>query len=62
MNFVCAIATIASITGIVYLLNPEFNQFVDTEVTPPIASWSGQKLPTWEKVKESFQQGFEEER
>ncbi|HEY9695911.1 MAG TPA: hypothetical protein V6D10_01380 [Trichocoleus sp.] len=59
-NFICALVTVCSITGIAYFLNGDFKTVVDKEVSPPIASWSSQHLPSWESMKQSFQQGYQE--
>lgn len=60
MNFTCAVVTVCSIVGIVYLLNGDFKTAVDKDITPPIASWSARHLPTWESMKQSFERGYQE--
>jgi hypothetical protein len=59
-DIVCALAILACGGGLLYLLNPDFEQFITTEIQPGAAAWSEKNLPTWEEMKQQFMEGYKD--
>jgi hypothetical protein len=58
-DMVCALVIVGCGAGLLYLLNPDFEHFVATEIQPSAAAWSKKHLLTWEEVKQQFMEGYQ---
>jgi hypothetical protein len=56
---VCALVIVGCGAGLLYLLNPDFEYFVTTEIQPSAAAWGEKNLPTWQEVKQQFMEGYQ---
>jgi hypothetical protein len=54
----CAVIILMSVGGFLYLLNPDFQHFVQTEIQPSAGEWTANNLPTWKAVKAKFMEGY----
>jgi hypothetical protein len=55
----CALIIFISGGGLLYLLNPDFQHFVATEIQPEANVWSNKNIPTWASMKTQFMEGYQ---
>jgi hypothetical protein len=57
-DITCALIVLICGSGLLYLLNPDFQHFVATEIQPEASVWSNKNIPTWASMKTQFMEGY----
>jgi hypothetical protein len=57
-DIVCALVILMCGGGLLYLLNPDFEHFITTEIQPSAAEWGEKNLPIWDDVRTQFMEGY----
>jgi hypothetical protein len=59
-DMLCTLVIVLCSGGLLYLLNPDFQHFVDRDIQPAAKIWAQQHLPTWAEVKRLFMEGYKD--
>lgn len=57
-DIVCGLVIIVCGSGLLYLLNPDFEHFITTEIQPEASAWADKNLPTGKDIKKQFMEGY----